>query len=71
MATMLIWSVEAENDFDSVIAFLERQSVFYANRWGEKSLDRLGVLNQFPEMGRTIPENRFIFFAKFWLMITG
>jgi toxin ParE1/3/4 len=61
MAAALVWSVEAEDDFDSIIVFLERQSVFYANRWGEKLLDRLETLKQFPEMGRVIPEKQVRF----------
>jgi toxin ParE1/3/4 len=61
MAAAVNWSQEAEDDFDAIIRYLERQSLTYANRWGDKLLDKIELLKQHPEVGRIIPEKQIRF----------
>ena len=62
MAATVVWSREAEDDFDAICRYMERQSFQFANQWGDRLLDKIDLLKQFPEMGRIVPEKevRFI-----------
>lgn len=61
METKVVWSLEAEEDFDSIIHFMERQSPYYSELWGDKLLDKIELLKQFPQMGRVVPEKEVSF----------
>jgi toxin ParE1/3/4 len=61
MAATVNWSQEAEDDFDAIVQYLERQSLTYANRWGDKLIDKLELLKQHPEIGRMVPEKQVRF----------
>ncbi|WP_375446160.1 type II toxin-antitoxin system RelE/ParE family toxin [uncultured Fibrella sp.] len=61
MAATVNWSQEAEDDFNAVCTFLDRQSAASANRWGDEVIHKIELLTQFPEMGRIVPEKRIRF----------
>jgi toxin ParE1/3/4 len=61
METKVIWSLEAEEDFDSIINFIERQSPYYAEIWGDLLVEKIELLKKFPQMGRIVPEKEIRF----------
>ena len=50
------WSDLARDDLDELVRYISRDSVFYAQRFGEKVVLATRRLNDFPESGRMIPE---------------
>jgi toxin ParE1/3/4 len=43
------------------VNFLERQSPYYAELWGDKLIEKIELLRQFPKMGRVVPEKEISF----------
>jgi plasmid stabilization system protein ParE len=56
MAAAVVWSLEAEEDFEAICHYMERQSFQLANQWGDSLINKVELLQQFPEMGRIVPE---------------
>lgn len=56
MAVEVAWSPEAIEDIESIAAYIERDSLFYAKAVTQKILDLGRSLPAFPEVGRTVPE---------------
>ena len=56
MAAEVVWSPEAIEDIESIAAYIERDSPFYAQAVTRKILDLGLSLRDFPEAGRLVPE---------------
>lgn len=50
------WSDFARDDLADVVAYISRDSAFYAQLFGEKIVLATRRLQEFPESGRMIPE---------------
>lgn len=50
------WSEFAEEDLDYYVQYISRDSVFYAQQFGERIVLATKRLQDFPESGRAIPE---------------
>lgn len=50
------WSDLARDDLADVVAYISRDSAFYAKSFGEKVVLATRRLKDFPESGRMIPE---------------
>lgn len=50
------WSDVARDDLADMVAYISRDSVFYAQAFGEKVVLATRRLEAFPESGRMIPE---------------
>lgn len=50
------WSDLASDDLSDVVAYISRDSAFYARTFGEKVVLATRRLKDFPESGRLIPE---------------
>lgn len=50
------WSDVARDDLDDLVAYISRDSAFYAQLFGEKIVLATRRLQDFPESGRMIPE---------------
>ena len=50
------WSDSARGDLEDLVRYISRDSVFYAQRFGEKVVLATRRLRDFPESGRMIPE---------------
>lgn len=53
----VIWSREATKDIDEMSLY----SDVYARSWADELYKGLELLEKFPEMGRIVPEKKFIF----------
>ncbi len=56
MAFRLEWSAEAIEDIEAIASFIEKDSLTYAQAVVSKFLEKAEILQEFPEMGRTVPE---------------
>lgn len=56
MARGLVWSPEAIEDIESIAAYIERDSAWYAKAVASKIVETAETIPQFPEMGRIVPE---------------
>lgn len=54
----LVWSERARTDVRELRAYIARDSAFYARQFTERLLRRIEALQEFPLMGRTVPESR-------------
>lgn len=50
------WSEFAEEDLDYYVQYISRDSVYYAQQFGERVVLATRRLQDFPESGRKIPE---------------
>jgi len=50
------WTKPAVNDLDSIHEFIGRDSKLYADSFIEKILNTVDKLEDFPEIGRKVPE---------------
>ncbi len=50
------WSDVARDDLEELVAYISRDSAFYAQLFGEKIVLATRRLREFPESGRMIPE---------------
>lgn len=50
------WSDAARDDLDDLVAYISRDSAFYAQTFGERVVLATRRLQEFPESGRVIPE---------------
>ena len=56
MARALAWSPEAIEDIESIAAYIERDSPWYAKAVAAKIVETAETIPDFPEMGRVVPE---------------
>jgi toxin ParE1/3/4 len=57
MAYSVVWSPNALNDVDEIAAYIARDSPTYASAVVEKILDITRNLQNFPLLGRVVPES--------------
>jgi toxin ParE1/3/4 len=57
MAYSVVWSPNALNDVDEIAAYISRDSPTYAAAVVEKILDITRNLQNFPLLGRVVPES--------------
>ena len=51
------WSVPAVDDLESIRDYIARDSTLYASSFIEKILKTIDMLEEFPEIGREVPES--------------
>ena len=56
MARKVIWSNEAATDLEKIAEYISKDSSFYASAFVSTVKDASRSLNNFPEMGRIVPE---------------
>ena len=56
MARGLAWSPEAVEDIESIAAYIERDSAWYAKAVASKIVETAEAIPEFPELGRIVPE---------------
>ena len=56
MARALAWSPEAIEDIESIAAYIERDSAWYAKAVASKIVETAETIPEFPELGRMVPE---------------
>jgi addiction module RelE/StbE family toxin len=56
MAFTLKWSEEALEDIESIATYIEKDSPIYAKSVVSKFFEKAEVLQEFPELGRKVPE---------------
>jgi addiction module RelE/StbE family toxin len=54
----IIWSEEAENDLDDIIAYISKSSLQYAHSFYENVHEAIDNLKSFPKIGRRVPESK-------------
>ena len=52
----VIWTQRATQEITSIAEYLEQYSTLYASSIVKKLYGKVGVLKQFPKLGRIIPE---------------
>jgi len=58
MAFKLIWSAAARDDLDNIIVFIARDNPNRAMSFGYELISETDRLQEFPELGRSVPEYR-------------
>ncbi len=53
---MVIWSVLARNDLKNIHDYIAKDSKFYAIKITQEFIEKSEMLEQFPKMGRVVPE---------------
>ena len=53
---MVIWSEPAKDDLKQIHEFIARESVYYAEKVISTLITKSEPLNEFPGMGRVVPE---------------
>jgi len=53
---MVIWSTPARNDLKQIYDYIAKDSKYYAKNVVEKIITKSENLNEFPEIGRVVPE---------------
>ncbi len=56
MAIELEWSNEALEDIESIAAYIEKDSPFYAKSIVTKFFEKAEIIKEFIELGRIVPE---------------
>jgi len=56
MAFKLEWSEEALEDIESIATYIEKDSPIYAKSVVSKFFEKAGILQEFSELGRKVPE---------------
>jgi addiction module RelE/StbE family toxin len=56
MGHKVVWSPEALDDVDAIAGYIARDSAFYATTVVNRILETSRSLNQFPYLGRAVPE---------------
>lgn len=52
----VIWTQNATDEIVSIAEYLEQYSEYYASMTVKRLYEKVGVLKQFPKLGRVIPE---------------
>jgi toxin ParE1/3/4 len=58
MAYKLIWSPAARDDLHDIVVFIARDNPNRAMSFGYELISETDRLQEFPELGRTVPEHR-------------
>lgn len=58
MAYKLIWSPAARDDLHDIVVFIARDNQNRAMSFGYEMISEIDRLQEFPELGRTVPEYR-------------
>jgi toxin ParE1/3/4 len=58
MAYSLIWAPTARDDLKSIVKFIARDNPERAASFGYQLIDQADKLQEFPEIGRVVPEKR-------------
>ena len=53
---MVKWSVPAKNDLKQIFDYISQDSKYYAKNVVRTIIEKTELLNDFPEMGRVVPE---------------
>jgi addiction module RelE/StbE family toxin len=53
---MVIWSIPAKQDLKKIHDYIARDSKYYAEKVSQDILERSEKFNEFPEIGRIVPE---------------
>ncbi|MFH1857499.1 MAG: type II toxin-antitoxin system RelE/ParE family toxin [Candidatus Omnitrophota bacterium] len=53
---MVKWSVPAKNDLKQIFDYISQDSQYYAKNVVHNIIEKTELLNDFPEMGRVVPE---------------
>jgi len=56
MARVLVWSPEEIEDIESIAAYIERDSPWYAKAVASNIVETAETIPEFPEIGRVVPE---------------
>jgi len=56
MGLRVVWSPEAADDLEEIVAFIARDSESYARAVASKILTTAKSLGRFPQIGRAVPE---------------
>ena len=56
MALRLVWSPEAIEDIESIAAFIERDSPWYAKAVATRIITTAEQIPDYPELGKMVPE---------------
>jgi toxin ParE1/3/4 len=52
------WSEEARQDLDTIFIRLNSESLSYSQKWINDVFSKIELLEEFPNMGRSVPETR-------------
>ena len=52
------WSEEAEEDLDDILSYFSKSSSQFANSFFERVQEAVENIQQFPQMGRRVPESK-------------
>ena len=52
----VIWTTIARSDLKSIYEYISEDSNFYAKRFIEKLIEKVEILQDYPNMGRLVPE---------------
>lgn len=53
---MVIWSMPARNDLKQIYDYIAKDSIYYATNVVENVVSKAENLDEFPEIGRVVPE---------------
>jgi len=53
---MVIWSIPARNDLKQIYDYIAKDSKYYATNVAQHIVSKAESLNEFPEIGRVVPE---------------
>ena len=53
----ITWSREALQDLEDIIAYISKDSEYYAKNFATKIINSIEILKSFPEIGRVVPEH--------------
>ncbi|OEU63605.1 MAG: addiction module toxin RelE [Desulfobacterales bacterium S5133MH16] len=53
---MVAWSIRAKNDLKQIYDYIAKDSKYYAKNVAQDIVSKAEELNEFPEMGRAVPE---------------
>ena len=71
MAFRLVWSPEAVEDIESIAAFIERDSPWYAKAVATRIITTAEQIPDYPELGRMVPEMEMPPFVNGWFTVTA
>jgi toxin ParE1/3/4 len=53
---MVTWSIRAKDDLKQIYDYIAKDSKYYAKNVAQDIVSKAEELNEFPEMGRVVPE---------------
>jgi toxin ParE1/3/4 len=58
MAFKIIWSLQARDDLRDIVAFIAVNNPAVAQSFGLRLMAKVDLLEQFPQIGRVVPEEQ-------------